>query len=67
MPLIFRCYPAVSPLLFSLHFDKKSCVFNHLGLNQEETAKIGGGLAATRCRGDLPDGFCRIVRLISTA
>jgi hypothetical protein len=46
--------------------------FNGLGAEHAANGENSGSLTrgkpmAKRRRGDLPDGFCRIVRLISTA
>jgi hypothetical protein len=64
-----RCYTAVICQCFleetcaiSMAWDAKDVA---IGENSEILA-LGKPMAKRR-RGDLPDGFCRIVRLISTA
>jgi hypothetical protein len=64
-----RCYTAV---IWQCFLEETCDISMAWVLSAPLTAKTSGSLTrgkpvAKRRRGDLPDGFCRIVRLISTA
>jgi hypothetical protein len=69
--LLFRCSAAVISLFFDRRFAREMRDFRVLGesvifYQRKQRNSLVPQAGAMRCRGDLPDGFCRIVRLIST-